>query len=215
MSQTKIDVGMISATGTASSSTVLKGNGTWATEAVGAFEFVSSATASSSSSVEFTGLDNSADCWIVRWTGLHLSAWGNVAIRTSDDSSSHSYESGASDYAWVYAGAYPSDTFTSQHHYDSADTMIKCGHDPVYINSNANDAGNGICYIWNPSDTTYYKHITGHSYNQYDGGTSYASFADFQGVRRSTNAVTAVQFFSSQGGNFDAGKFVLYKWLHS
>ena len=215
MSQTKIDIGMISTTGTASSSTFLRGDNAWTAVTNPAITYVSSATASSRSSIEFTGLDNSADCWIVRWTGLHLSAWGNVAIRTSDDASSHSYENGASDYSWVVAGGYPSATFTSGQHWDSADTMIKCGHDPVYINVANNDASSGMCYIWNPADTTYYKHITGTSYNQNDGGTAYASFSDFQGVRRSTNAVTAVQFFHSQGGNFDAGKFVLYKWLHS
>ena len=215
MSQTKIDVGMISATGTASSSTVLKGNGTWATEAVGAFEFVSSATASSSSSVEFTGLDNSAECWIIRWNNVHMSSTNNIAIRTSDDASSHSYESGASDYSWVTAGGYPGSTFTSNQHWDQADTMIKVGHDPTYPSTNNHDVTNGYMYIWNPSETTYYKHITGFSSNGYDTGTAYSSYQDFQGIRRSTSAVTAVQIINAGGGTIDAGTFRLYKWLHS
>jgi len=215
MSTTKLDVGMISATGTASSSTVLKGNGTWATESTGPYEFVSSATASSSSSVEFTGLDNSAECWIIRWNGVHMSSTNNIAIRTSDDASSHSYESGASDYSWVCTGGYPYAAVTSIAHFDSADTMIKVGHDPTYPSTNNSDATNGYMYIWNPSETTYYKHITGMSSNGYDGGTAYNSYQDFQGVRRSTNAVTAVQIINAGGGTIDAGTFRLYKWLHS
>ena len=52
MSTTKIDVGMISATGTASSSTVLKGDGTWGSGSP--LEFVSTQVASSSASISFT-----------------------------------------------------------------------------------------------------------------------------------------------------------------
>ena len=216
MADDAVGLAELSASGTASSSTFLRGDNAWSAVTNPSITFVSSSTASSSSSVSFTGLDNSADCWIVRWTGLHLSAWGNVAIRTSDDASSHSYDNGASDYSWVVAGGYPSATFTSGQHWDSADTMIKCGHDPVYIGPADTDNSSGICYIWNPADTTYYKIISGTSFNsRLYSGTDYSTFANFHGVRQSTSAVTAIQFFHSQGGDFDAGKFVLYKWLHS
>ena len=215
MADDAVGLAELSASGTASSSTFLRGDNAWAAVTNPSITFVSSATASSSSSVEFTGLDNSAECWIIRWNNVHMSSTNNIAIRTSDDASSHSYESGASDYSWVCTGGYPYAAVTSIAHFDSADTMIKVGHDPTYPSTNNSDATNGYMYIWNPSETTYYKHITGMSSNGYDGGTAYNSYQDFQGVRRSTNAVTAVQIINAGGGTIDAGTFRLYKWLHS
>ena len=57
MSQTKIDVGMISATGTASSSTVLKGDGTWGSGSP--ITLISDTDISNAASFNFTGFASS------------------------------------------------------------------------------------------------------------------------------------------------------------
>ena len=122
MSQTKIDVGMISATGTASSSTVLKGDGTWGSGSP--LEFVSSSTASDSASVALTGIDDSADTWMVLIEGVNVATDAQqIRMRTSNDTSSHSYDSGSSDYGWGVIATYGySDTFYDE--YDQYDSCL-------------------------------------------------------------------------------------------
>lgn len=64
--------------GTASSSTVLHGNGTWAAVAAGGtHELIASASASSSSILEVTGLDTSFDAWRLIATELTVSVTGS------------------------------------------------------------------------------------------------------------------------------------------
>ena len=61
MATTKVDINLISATGTASSSTFLRGDSSWNTPDAGGWEEVSTTTASASATVEFTGLADGYD----------------------------------------------------------------------------------------------------------------------------------------------------------
>ena len=92
MATTKIDVGLLDASGTPSASTVLLGNGTWGSGSP--LEFVSSSTASDSASVALTGIDDSADTWMVLIEGVNVAEDAKEPwIRTSNATASHSYDS--------------------------------------------------------------------------------------------------------------------------
>ena len=210
MSQTKIDVGMISATGTASSSTVLKGNGTWGSGSP--LEFVSSSTASDSASVALTGIDDSADTWMVLIEGVNVATDAKQPwVRTSNDTSSHTYDSGASDYAWAWKSAYGSTTTDYQRH-NTGDSEIQMGQDPLYPGNDATSAWSARLYIHNPSVTTYHTLITFDCTMQGSSQEPHRTFGS--GLRKAAEAVTAVQFLM-ESGNFDTGKFSLFKIKHA
>ena len=201
---------MISATGTASSSTVLKGDGTWGSGSP--LEFVSSTTASDSASVALTGIDNSADTWMVLIEGVNVATDAQqIWVRTSNDTSSHSYDSGASDYAWGWNSAYGATT-TSYNRQDTADSEIQMGQDPLYPGNDATSAWSAKVFIHNPADTTYHTIITFDVSLQGSGQESHRTFGS--GQRKAAEAVTAIQFLMASG-NFDTGKFSLFKIKHA
>ena len=210
MATTKIDVGLLDASGTPSASTVLLGNGTWGSGSP--LEFVSSSTASDSASVALTGIDDSADTWMVLIEGVNVAEDAKEPwIRTSNDTSSHTYDSGASDYAWVFNSAYGAST-TSYNKFETGDSKIQMGQDANYPGNDATSAWSAKIFIHNPSVTTYHTIIT---FDLSMQGTSQESHRTFgSGQRKAAEAVTAVQFLMSSG-NFDTGKFSLFKIKHA
>ena len=210
MATTKVDVGLLDASGTASASTVLLGSGAWGSGSP--LEFVSSSTASDSASVALTGIDNSADTWMVLIEGVNVATDGQqIRMRTSNDTSSHSYDSGASDYGWGVIATYGySDTFYDE--YDQYDSEIQFGLDPIYPGNDATSAWSAKIFIHNPSVTTYHTMATFDITMQ--GTAQQAIRAIGSGVRYAAEAVTAVQF-TMQSGNIDSGKFSLFKIKHA
>ena len=175
-------------------------------------EFVSSSTASSSASVALTGIDNTADTWMVLIEGANVQTDAKQPwIRTSSDTSSHSYDSGSSDYCWSFNSAYgSSDTGYNKH--DTADSEIQMGKDALYPGNDATSALSARVFIHNPSVTTYHTTI---SFDCIFQGTSQESHRTFgSGQRLAAEAVTAIQFLM-ESGNFDTGKFSLFKIKHA
>jgi len=180
----------------------------------GAWEFVSTSVASSSASVALTGLDSSADLWVVVFTGVHVATNSTVLwIRTSNDASSHSYEAGAADYGWGYDGWYPN---TSAYRGgDLSDSEIETGGvGTVDWTNHASSAGAGMVYINKPADATYGTAVWWNIQMPGDATTGYVKGSTGSGVRRVAEANTAIQFIMSSG-NIDAGRFTLYKVKHS
>ena len=210
MATTKIDEGLLDASGTPSASTVLLGNGTWGSGSP--LEFVSSTTASSSASVALTGIDNTADTWMVLAEGVNVEEDAKEPwIRTSNDTSSHTYDSGASDYAWVFNSAYGAST-TSYNKFETGDSKIQMGQDANYPGNDATSAWSAKIFIHNPSVTTYHTLVT---YDVTMQGTAQQAIRQMGvGVRYAAEAVTAVQFYM-QSGNIDSGKFSLFKIKHA
>ena len=177
----------------------------------GAWEVVSTAVASSSSTVEITGIDSSADTWCINIEGANISG-SNVfpKMRTSNDTSSHSYDDGASDYGWAYFGTHYG--YYYDNHDATGDNEIEMGSDPFLLSSNADNAFSGRILIHDPSDTTYQTPLsfTWWFYN----GSDHPQYMTGTAVRFAAEAVTAVQFYMSSG-DFDTGRFTLLKCKHS
>jgi len=176
----------------------------------GPLEFVSTQVASSSSTIEFTGIDNSADTWMVQIEGANVST-DNISlhIRTSNDTSSHSYDSGSSDYGWSLTGSYWSSCYCR---YDTADSEIQCGSDPFLTGNDATSALSGRIFIHAPSNTTY-ETIISFSIYQYNSAQNPQHIIG-SGRRIAAEAVTAIQFKPSSG-SFDTGRFSLHKLKHA
>jgi hypothetical protein len=188
----------------------LQGDGAWVTPSTPAWSFVSTQTVSAVANVSVTGIDNTADLWVWIFEGVNVATDGaNPYLRTSNDTSSHSYDSGASDYSWTVGGHYNTTYYSA---FDAADSGIKLG-DSVY--DTGNDATTGIggsIYLHNPSNTTFWTGIT-HNWHNMDTALN-AQNVQGAGQREVAEAVTALQFFMSSG-NIDSGRFTLYKILHS
>ena len=67
MSQTKIAVGMVDASGTPGSGNFLRGDGAWNAAGGDGWAFVSSQSASSSASITFTGFVTGFDYLVCAW----------------------------------------------------------------------------------------------------------------------------------------------------
>ena len=175
----------------------------------GAWELVSTTNVTSSvSTVEVTGIDSSSQLWVWLLTGVHGSANAGLypEIRTSNDTSSHSYDSGASDYKWQQQGASGSSNYASS---DTADDSIRLFQDPTYIGFNDNTETFGAeFYVYDPAETAYHTMIAWRGSGQQN--PNYVKVAYGAGVRDAAEAVTALQYFHSSG-TVDDGKFALYK----
>ena len=175
-----------------------------------ALSFVSTQVASSSASIEFTGIDNTSDMWMVVLQGVNAATDNTVmSIRTSNDASSHSYDSGGSDYNWSMAGIYSGDEYGK---YDTADAQIAMGGDPNLIGNDADIGLSGTIYIHKPADTALDTGITYNCYQQ--NGANNFQYIIGGGHRVANEAVTAVQFLFLSG-NIDSGRFSMYKLAHS
>lgn len=196
------------AAGTANYNILYDGSGN-PTEAVapsgGAWTFISIVTASSSSTVSFTGLTNSYAGYVVMINDLVPS--GNAVdlyLRTSTDNGS-SYDSASSDYEWFTARLCAA-TATQTHHISSVTgptTSITC------IDSAGSGTGEivaGFVYILNPAGTLYTT-IRSDLWGTQDDG--YTSEGDGVGTRRSAADCDAIQFLMASG-TITSGTFRLY-----
>ena len=212
MADDAIGIAELSATGTASSSTFLRGDNAWAAVTSPALSFVSTQVASDSSSIEFTGIDNTSDTWMIQFEGVRMATESYyMQIHTSNDTSSHSYDTGASDYNWAVTGAYYSSCYCK---YDDADDSILMGFDPFAGGSDATNGMSARIHIHAPSNTDFHTLITWEWALNQTSATTLVQRTFGVGKRAAAEAVTAVKF-SMVSGNLAEGRFSLYKLAHS
>ena len=175
-----------------------------------AVELVATQSVSSGASVECTGIDSSSDMWMVVLQGVNAATDNQImSVRTSNDASSHSYDSGASDYNWSMTGLYFGDDYSK---YDTADAAIDFGADPNMIGNDADIGLSGRVFIHKPADTALDTGITYNCYMQ-NGSNNFINIIG-GGYRVANEAVTAIQFLFLSG-NIDSGRFTMYKYNHS
>lgn len=166
-----------------------------------AYTLISTATASTSSEITFTGLSSTYAAYKIIITDV-VPATDNVSfyLRTSTDNGS-SYDSGASDYVWNWRfavmGSSAGDTG------DAADSFISLGSS---FGSDTNEAGSHEITLFNPSSTAYTRINFDNVASDINGAQvmRYGS-----GVRLSAADVDAIQFIFSSG-NIESGTFKLY-----
>lgn len=174
--------------------------------ASGDFEFISSATASGSSEITFTGLSSTYDTYMITMQGVQPSTDGSIMqMQTSTDGGS-TYDSGASDYAWNSAGTNDGGTIDPEG--STGDTKIGLAGEQgsEELGSGTNETLAGNIWMYNLSDTEYSKFNFNFSY--LDLVADHCSLTG-GGARLSAADVDAVRIFMDSG-NISTGTFKLY-----
>lgn len=169
------------------------------------WELISSATASSSSAITFTGLSSTYFMYVVVMADI-IPATDNtiLRLRTSTDGGT-TYDSGASDYSWaasinfVSSGDVPG--VSNEGNFNDTSITLQAANGTV-----AGETTSGILYLFNVAGTNF-------TYCNYDmmATNSFGTVARYPGggVRQSAADVDAIEFTLSSG-NITSGEFKLY-----
>jgi hypothetical protein len=176
----------------------------------GGLNLISTQTASSSASINFTsGLDSTYKHYVFKFYNFHPQ---NNAVRLkfngSDDTSSHSYD------------VVKTTTMFNAYHNEGGSTAAlayETGTDEAQSSGSAflgNDTKNdddasmsGYLEIFDPSSTVFVKHFFSRATTYANGDYAVDSYK--AGYFNTTSAITAIQFTASSG-NIDSGTFKLY-----
>ena len=166
---------------------------------------VARAVADDDASVDFTGIDDSADEWMVSFFGVVSATDGELLyLRTSSDNGA-AYDSGASDYKYAIRYTYAS---------GGSGASTSAGSDIITITDNGTSGtasrggAIGSVRFYNPAaaaETTIIFDVSGPLFNSAEYAHESGS-----GFRISATAVNAIRFFFSSG-NIASGTFVLLK----
>lgn len=172
----------------------------------GSMEFISSATASNSATIEFTGLSSTYELYIVTINGLVPASDGTTLwLRVSDDGGC-TYKSGATDYSWTVLGRSGSAGLLNTG--DNQDAQIELGGSPIIAGTATGEHFSGKVSIMGHSSASFNfaarMDFIGTSSSSGQGncgsaGGSYLTAATIDGI----------QFLMSTG-NITSGTFRLY-----
>ena len=168
----------------------------WADAGGGAWNFISSVTASNSSSVAFTsGIDSTYDVYVIIGIGIIPTQDSKLLSRTSSNSGS-SYDSGSGDYS------------TSSYNQDLTVGSLTSFEPTGNIESTSSSGCDFEFYLYNPSNATRRKYARSHSFRQTPTAGTWNNEAQAH-MRHSTSAINAIQFLMA-AGNINSGTFRLY-----
>jgi len=190
-----------------SNGTTILDNGAFSVS-LGSQILLSTATASSSASIEFT-FNSSYDIHRFEYTNIHPATDNtDFQINFSTDNGSNYNVTKTTTCAKAHHNE--SDSSTSLAYDSSQDLAQSTGFQNLMQSiGNANDeSGSGYLDIFNPSSSTYVKHFLSDS-NFYYGSGDYCMRFFIAGYANTTTTLTNIKFqFSS--GNIDAGTIKMY-----
>lgn len=168
-------------------------------------EFISTASASTSSSLDFTGLDNTYHTYLLYLVSLIPDTNGVALYLRIGTGATPTYQSGASDYSYCnnIVTAHTAGNFNGQ--------STGASHILGTFNTVGTTAGRSLnaCFsIFNPSDTASQTHLQGSVVCDRDIDGAMESL-DVAGRYNATTAVTAVRVLFSSG-NIQSGAAYLY-----
>ena len=214
MATTKVDSVLLDTTGTASSSTFLRGDGAWAEPSGGAWTLIGTQVADDSgSTLTQTGLSSTYDTYAIALSDCHPATDSVGAEFRLGDSSG--IDSGASDYGWSsFVYQINNTTAGSIGSEDSADDSIVIGTNNVNCNigNAAGEGMGGMFYLHTPSDGQIYPIIDGR-FTVVESGSQINS-GRMAGVRWSAIAIDRIQFFFDSG-NIVSGRMTVWGLAHA
>jgi len=176
----------------------------------GSLTLLSTATASSSSSISFTsGIDSTYDVYCFEYINCHPSTVADFQFNMSTDNGSN-------------YNVTKTTTFFSAMHSENdsvASLAYSLGNDLAQstayqtlcyvVNTNSDDCVSGKLFLYNPSSTTYVKHFMTISQGVVVDGIVLSLNPYVAGYGNTTSAVNAIRFQMSSG-NIDAGTIKMY-----
>jgi hypothetical protein len=174
----------------------------------GSLTLISSQTASASSSISFTNIDNTYDEYVFKFINIHPSAQSHLTFQGSTNSGSSYGVTCTSTAFHTYHNE--ADGVTVLGYKTSADLAQSTSYIPLLTENtgiNNDDSYSGTLHIFNPSDNTFVKHFIASNNNSAPGGYTVNSY--FAGYLNTTSAINAINFQMSSG-NIDDGIIKLY-----
>jgi len=194
--------------GLISNGTTIFDNGSMASGFGSSLKFISKATASTSSSIEFTsGIDSSYNEYIFYFVSMHPSTdLVSFQFNMSTDGGSNYNITKTSTFFRAFHTE--DDTSNSFQYYDSDLAQSTSDQILCQAGGNANDEGvSGFLHLFNPSSTTFVKNFIA------TGLTASLNETQQQfhtgGYGNTTSAVNAVKFQMSSG-TIDSGDIILF-----
>lgn len=172
---------------------------------LGDMVLVSSATASSSASIEFSL--GSYKEYKFFFVNMHPSANGQFSFNLSTDSgSNYDVTKTTTFFAPVHAENDSEATLSYKTSYDIAQGT---GFQSLDLSTNTNNDSSlsGTLQLFNPSSTTFVKHFIGNT--QHMHGNAYSVSPFIAGYANTTSALTNIKFQMSSG-NIDDGKILMF-----
>ncbi len=166
------------------------------------WDLISTATASSSSTIDFTDLSSTYAFYkIVYYDVLPVTNSVSFRIRVGTGGTP-TYDTG-NNYGWTYVYAQNGASGGGGNTTDSSISLVN-----ATVSNNSQRAIYGDITIYNPSQTSTY-HVIDYNFNMQNDTTALITRTLGQGTYRSTTAVTAIRLYFSSG-NIASGVFKLY-----
>ena len=174
--------------------------------ALGDMVLVSSATASSSASIEFSL--GSYKEYKFFFVNIHPSATAQFEFQTSTNGGSSYGVTATTTSFRAYHGE--NDAYGALEYYNADLAQSTSFQRLAYIDPAAADVnGSGYLKLFNPSSTTYVKHFLAVSNFTYEAGTTTSQEDYYAGYFNTTSALTNIKF-QMNSGNIDAGKILMF-----
>jgi hypothetical protein len=176
---------------------------------LGSLTHISTATASSSASIEFTsGIDSTYKEYVFYFVNMHP-ANDNVNFEFNGSTDGGSNYNVTKTSSYIEAFHDEADTHTSAQYGSTHDLAQSTSFQRlVTAIGNDNDQGNsGTLTIYNPSSTTFVKHFISNMNRTYH--EEYTGQDLVAGYFNTTSAIDAIKFQMSSG-NIDAGQILLF-----
>ena len=211
MALSKVNFNSLNLTPTASKTVVFNSNnnGIETGDVGGSMVLISTSTASSSSTIDFTsGIDSTYKEYIFKFFDIHPA--------TNDQSFAFQVDTGTNT---SYNQTITSTFFNAQHDESDSNTyfMYRTTGDQAQGTSfqrltegtgNDNDQScSGTLQLFDPSNTTFVKHFIAHTHNAHQGDYAMNNF--IAGYVNTTTALTRVRF-KFESGNIDSGTIKMY-----
>jgi len=174
----------------------------------GNLTLLTTATASSSGTLDFTSSINSTyNSYLFKFIDIHPSG-NDVAFQVNFRDGSTAYDATKTS-SYFYAQHNEADDSTSLGYYTPNDVAQGTGVQKMNLGlGNGNDESlAGEMHLFNPSSTTFVKHYIGRSQEYYQDNRTVDTY--YAGYCNVTAAIDGVQF-SFSSGNIDAGTIKMY-----
>lgn len=178
---------------------------------LGSLTHISTATASSSASIEFTsGIDSTYKEYVFYFVNIH--AQTDQADFTMNFSTDGGSNYNVTKTTTVFEGFHKEDDVTAVLSYNDTEDIAQGTGFQNIANSvgNSNDDNcNGVFHLFNPSSTTFVKHFLIRMSQNYRADQPAEIDWHVAGYGNTTSAIDAVKFQMSSG-NIDAGQILLF-----